>query len=161
MTTKSDYGEDEWTALVRSPIVAGMAITIADPGGPIEISKEIMATLRSASNPGTDAELVVEVSKEFAAMAQQRKNPAGDFKPKGTMAGEQVLDEIGRVNQILTAKASREEAAAFRAWLMQAAQDAADAAKEGGFLGFGAEQVSAGEQDMLGRLRTTLGLETG
>jgi hypothetical protein len=37
------------------------------------------------------------------------------------------------------------------------AQDAADAAKEGGFLGFGAVQVSEGEQSMLEQLRVTLG----
>jgi hypothetical protein len=37
------------------------------------------------------------------------------------------------------------------------AQSAADAAKEGGFLGFGAVQVSEGEQSMLEQLRVTLG----
>jgi hypothetical protein len=38
-----------------------------------------------------------------------------------------------------------------------AAQAAADAAKEGGFMGFGAVQVSEGEQAMLDQLRSTLG----
>jgi hypothetical protein len=42
--------------------------------------------------------------------------------------------------------------------MVEIAQDAADAAKEGGFMGFGAEQVSAGEQRMLDQLRTTLGV---
>jgi hypothetical protein len=39
-----------------------------------------------------------------------------------------------------------------------AAQAAADAGKEGGFLGFGAEQVSAGEQRMLDQVRAALGM---
>jgi hypothetical protein len=39
-----------------------------------------------------------------------------------------------------------------------AAQSAADAAKEGGFMGFGAEQVSAGEKQMLDQVRAVLGL---
>ena len=41
---------------------------------------------------------------------------------------------------------------------MAVAQAAADAAKEGGFMGFGAELVSQGEQRMLGELRVTLGV---
>ncbi len=77
------------------------------------------------------------------------------------MAGQQVLDELGKVNDILRAKATPEEAAAFGSWLMAVAQQAADAAKEGGFMGFGAKQVSEGEQEMLGRLAKTLGVTTG
>jgi hypothetical protein len=60
-------------------------------------------------------------------------------------------------NEIVTAKATPEEAAAFRRWLMTTAQAAADAAKEGGFMGFGAEQVSKGERAMLDQLGSTLG----
>jgi hypothetical protein len=145
--------------LLRAPIVAGMAITIADPGGPIEVAKETMATLRAATTPGSDAELVTGVAQDLTAHVKQRQNPAAGFKPRGSMAGEQILDEMRRVNEILTAKASPDEAAAFRAWLLDVAQQAADAAKEGGFLGFGAEVVSAGEQDMLARLRSALGVE--
>ena len=37
MTTKSDFTDEEWTRITRSPFVAGMAISMAVPGGPIEI----------------------------------------------------------------------------------------------------------------------------
>ena len=47
---------------------------------------------------------------------------------------------------------------AFGRWLLAAAQAAADAGKEGGFLGFGAERVSAGEQQMLDQVRAALGV---
>ena len=36
MTGKADFTEEEWTRLKRAPFVAGMAISLADPGGPIE-----------------------------------------------------------------------------------------------------------------------------
>jgi hypothetical protein len=39
------------------------------------------------------------------------------------------------------------------------ARQAADAAKEGGFMGFGAEQVSSGEREMLSRLAGVLGVD--
>ena len=71
------------------------------------------------------------------------------------------LDELTGVNEILTAKATPEEADAFRRWLLAAAQAAADGAKEGGFMGFGAELVSQGEQRMLDELRTALGVPVG
>jgi hypothetical protein len=41
---------------------------------------------------------------------------------------------------------------------VSAVMAAADAAKEGGFMGFGAEQVSAGEQQMLDQVRAPLGV---
>jgi hypothetical protein len=161
MTTKTDYTDEEWATLTRAPIVAGMAISLADPGGPIEVTKELLATLRAVTNPTTEAELVASISQEVGAMAQQRKNPAGDFKPKGPMAGQQILDEVRTAAEIVRSKAPAEEADAFRDWLMAVAQQAADAAKEGGFLGFGAEQVSAGEREMLTRLGEALGADGG
>ena len=53
MTTKSDFTEEEWSRLVRAPFVAGMAISLADPGGPIEATKETMASLKAATSPPT------------------------------------------------------------------------------------------------------------
>ena len=159
MTTKSDFTEEEWAAVLRAPIVAGMAISIADPGGPIEVTKELMATLRAVTDPTTETELVKSISQEIAELTRQKKNPAGDFKPKGPVPGQQVLDEVERVARIVRAKATPEEADAFGAWLMTVARQAADAAKEGGFLGFGAEQVSSGEREMLARLGAVLGVD--
>ena len=74
------------------------------------------------------------------------------------MAGQQVLDELRAIDLILRTKADGSEADAYRAWILDAAQASADAAKEGGFFGIGAEQVSAGEQEMLERLRDALGM---
>jgi hypothetical protein len=157
MTTKADYTDEEWAALRRAALVAGMAISLADPGGPIELTHETLAALKARSNPGSDLPLLVAVSQDAMAMSQQRQNPMSDFKPKGALAGQEILDEIRRVNGILEAKATPEEAAAFREWLLQAAQAAADAAKEGGFMGFHAVRVSEGEKAMLEQLRKALG----
>jgi hypothetical protein len=159
MTTKADFTDEEWARLARAPIVAGMAISLADPGGPIEALKESMATVKTVAETaktGADGELVDAVAKDVAAKAQQRQSPLGDFRPKGTMAGEEILDELRAVNGILTEKATPEEADAFRKWLLGAAQRTADAAKEGGFMGFKAERVSEGEQRMLDKLGEVL-----
>ena len=147
MTTKPDFTDEEWTALTRSPFVAGMSISLADPGGPIEATKETLATLKVATSASSSPhELLRAVGEDIEAAAREHHNPLSGFKPR---AGQDLLDELGRVNGILTAKATPEEADAFREWLKEAAKQAADAAKEGGFLGFHAVRVSEGEQRML------------
>ena len=159
MTSKGDFSEEEWARIRRAPFVAGMAISIADPGGPIEVAKETMASVRSASAPPSEEELLVAVAHDIQALTKQKQNPMGKFKlTSGALAGQQVLEELRAVNEIVTAKATPEEAAAFRRWLVATAQSAADAAKEGGFMGFGAEQVSKGEQAMLDQLGSALGI---
>ena len=158
MTSKVSFTEDEWDRVLRAPLVAGMAITIADPGGPIEVSKEMMATLRAATVPPSQEELLAAVALDIQAMVQQKENPARNFKPtSAATAGTEILDELRAVDAIVAEKATPEETQAFRGWLVMAAQAAADAAKEGGFMGFGAVQVSEGEQAMLDQLRSTLG----
>jgi hypothetical protein len=159
MTSKTDFSEDEWTRLKRAPFVAGMAISLADPGGPIEVVKETAATLktvRDAGESGGRGELVDAVAQEVVGEARERKNPLHDFKPKGALAGQQILEELTEVNRIVSAKAAPEEADAYRDWLRAAAQEAANAAKEGGFMGFHAERVSEGEQRMLDKLGEVL-----
>jgi hypothetical protein len=159
MASKADFNEDEWTRLKRAPFVAGMAISLADPGGPIEAMKESLAAIKAiaaAAQSAERGELVQAVALSVAEKTQQRKNPLAEFKPKGAMAGEEILAEMRAVNGIVTQKATPEEAAGFREWLLAAAQDSANAAKEGGFLGFKAERVSEGEQQMLDKLREAL-----
>ena len=159
MTTKADFTDDEWARLERAPMIAGMAISLADPGGPIEAVKETMATLKTvteAARTGDGGELVGAVAKSFAEKAKRRESPMGDFKPRGAMAGQEILEELRAVNDLVTQKATPEEAAAFREWLLTAAKRAADAAKEGGFMGFNAKRVSEGEQQMLDKLGEVL-----
>jgi hypothetical protein len=156
MATKADFTEEEWARLERAPFVAGMAISIADPGGPIEAMKETAATLKSvmaAAERTQGGELVTAVAKNAVEDARARKNPLSGFKPRGAMAGAAVLEELRAVRGILDAKATEQDTGEFGEFIVATAQAAADAAKEGGFMGFHAEQVSKGEQEMLDKLR--------
>src|SRR4029453_3802248 len=147
MTGKADFSEEEWMRLKRAPFVAGMAISLADPGGPIELVKETAATLKTvqhAAESGGHGELVDALAAEAVADTRRRENPLHGFKPKGAPAARGIVGEPHRVqagNGIVSAKATPEEADAYREWLRNAAQEAANAAKEGGFMGFHAERV--------------------
>ena len=152
MTTKDAFPEDEWIRIRRAPFVAGMAISLADPGGPFEMGRETMATIRSATNPPSREQLLSEVALDIQNMAQSRENPLKGFKPAGPNPGEGVLEELRGVVAIVGAKASAEERTAFGVWLVAAAQAAADAAKDGGFMGFHAVRVSDREQAMIDKV---------
>jgi hypothetical protein len=158
MSRKADYVDEEWTRLVRAPFVAGLALSIADPGGPIEMAHETMATLKAATTPPSREQLLLEVAADITAAVNEKANPLKGFKPDNSaLAGKMILDELATVNTILDAKATPEEAEGFRRWLLDVARDAANAAKEGGFMGFHAVRVSEGEERMLQQMRETLG----
>jgi hypothetical protein len=154
VTTKSDFTDEDWARVVRAPFIAGLAITLSDPGGPFELTKESMATMKAATNPPSREQLLADVALEVQALAQDKTHPLKGYKPdKQSHPGEQVLEELRQVRAIVEAKATHEEAVAFGLWLASVAQAAAEAAKDGGFMGIGAQQVSEREQSMLDRVR--------
>lgn len=157
MTTKSAFDEEEWARVVRAPFVAGMAITLADPGGPIEATKETAATLKVATNPPSREQLITEIALDVQAMAQQHHSPLKGFKPDSSgPVGDQVVAELRGAAALVAEKAEPEETTAFGEWMVQVAQAAADAAKEGGFMGFKAERVSQRERDMIEKVRAAV-----
>ena len=157
MTSKADFSEEEWVRVVRAPFVAGMAITLAAPGGPLEAAKESMASIKAATNPPSREQLLTEVALDIQAQVQQHHNPIRGYRPTGsTPPGDQVLQELSDVRTIVNQHATPEEAAAFGTWLVSTAEAAAHAAKEGGFMGFGAELVSEREKDMIEKVRAAV-----
>ena len=106
----------------------------------------------------TDAaanELVKAVAADYEtaegrnAASEGLKAKLGGGKPADIKA--KALDALRQVAALLAAKAP-EDAAAFKAWLAQISQNVAEAAKEGGFLGFGGVQVSDAEKATLGEI---------
>ena len=156
MTSKSDFSQEEWAQVVRAPFVAGFAVSLSDLGGPIEASKEQMATLRGATSPPSREELLTDVALDVQSMTQQREHPLKGYRPPGGGdPREALLEELRAARLVVESKATPEEASAFNRWLIDVAQAAADAAKEGGFMGIGATRVSDREQTMLDRIRET------
>ena len=87
------------------------------------MSHETIATLKEASTPPSREQLLIEVSQDIMSMVNQKQNPLAGFKPDSSaLAGTLVLDELSAVNDILRAKATPEEADAFRRWLLDVAQ---------------------------------------
>src|SRR5688572_22604268 len=118
---REDFTDEEWQRVQRAPLVAGMAISLADPGGPIEALKESMASLKTLQRPvesGEHTEFVQEVSRAATERIRSRENPVSGFKPRDP---EQIVSELQEVAAIVRSKAGDEDAASFRDWLVEAA----------------------------------------
>jgi hypothetical protein len=104
MTFPTDFTDEERQRLGRAPLVAGMAISLADPGGPIEAVKETNAALRTvldAAGGGEHGDFVRAVAADVAERARHRHNPMAGFKPNRADPRGDVLDELRAVNALL------------------------------------------------------------
>ena len=81
MTSRADYTDEEWALLHRAPMTAGLAISLADPGGPIELTKETWAAIRTMDAPPSDDELLVAISQ--ARLLSQAEGGEDVFELRG------------------------------------------------------------------------------
>jgi hypothetical protein len=166
MANKTNFTADEWGRVLASPMVAGMAITAADPSGVWGLLKEGMAggwALLEARQNAQANPLVRAVAEDFA-MSEGRTaaRAALQARFKGANVGglkDTAIGELRAVSGVLDAKAP-EDAGAFKAWLQEVAQKAAEAGTEGGFLGFGGVAVSEAEKATLAEISAVLGRGT-
>ena len=162
MATKSSFTAEEWGKLLSSPMIAGMAITAADPSGVWGLLKEGMAggwALLEARQNAQANPLVKAVAEDFAT-AEGRTAARTALQTRFTGAKleglkDAALAELRAISSILDAKAP-EDAAAFKTWLQEVAQKAAEAGTEGGFLGFGGVAVSELEKATLAEISAAL-----
>jgi hypothetical protein len=162
MVTKTDFTPEEWGRIVASPMVAGMAITAADPSGPWGLLQEGIAGGRSVldAKQNAMANPLAKAIAEDITNADTRKAAQDRMQTlfKGAQVGEikrRAIEELRSVAALVDAKAPQ-EAVGFKAWLEDVANGAAEAGKEGGFLGFGGVAVSDAERATLAEISAAL-----
>ena len=160
MATKADFTADEWSQIQRAPFRAGLAVVAASPSGPFGVVKELFAVgkmLGEVKAQGSSNELIKALVADIEAGAKDLSAPA-ELKGK---TPDQVrsygIESVRQVAALIEKKTKPEEAQGFKQWLVAVAQKVAEAAKEGGFLGFGGTQVSEQEAAAVKELSTALG----
>jgi hypothetical protein len=164
MTNKSNFTPDEWKMLLSSQMLAGMAVTLADPSGLWGLMKEGMASgravLEAKNDPGAS-----ELTKAMVADIETSdgRSAARDGL-KAELTGktpaeikQQIIATLSQVRQIVDTKAPG-DAASFKGWLKHISEKVAEASSEGGFLGFGGVAVSDAEKASIGEVAKTLGI---
>jgi hypothetical protein len=163
MAVKSNFSADEWKSVLESPLLAGFAISAADPSGFISAIKEGWASTKELATARTGAsdELIKAVAEDlFTADGRTAVRDGIRGMVQGLQPAQfkdKALGELKRIGGIVDAKAPA-DAAAFKSWLAHIAQLVAEASAEGGFLGLGGNPVSDKEKATLAEIHTTLGV---
>ena len=164
MATKASFTPEEWTLLLESPMMAGMAVSAAEPSGLFGMLKESFATGSALVATKTDTTVNALVKAVAADFETSEGRSAARDGLKAKLASGKATDikatataTLRQVAALLAAKAP-EDAAPFKAWLAQISQNVAESASEGGFLGFGGVQVSDAEKATLGEIAEALNL---
>jgi hypothetical protein len=164
MANKTTFTTEEWKQVLESVMLSGMAVTAADPSGLIGVLKESMATgrnLLAARSDQESNELVRAVAAEYETSEGRQ---AAREQLKATLQGSKAAEVRGKsiaalhdIAALLDAKAPA-DAPGFKTWLQHIASGAAEAANEGGFMGFGGVRVSEKERATLNEVSSALGL---
>ena len=150
MTKKADFNAEEWSTVAEGPLLAGLRVITAHRGGTIRESLAMGQVYKQARERHGESELLDELVSSPPALDQERVRAAGDV-------AKAVTERLGEAVGILKEKASPEEVDAYRNFVMDVAEAAAKAHKEGGFIGIGGKQVSESEQSALDEIEATLG----
>lgn len=155
MTDTAPYSSVEWSILTELPIRVLAASMRADDTSELGLLMQQatgLTELSSRANEYSSSELVQKVFDHYKS--------DGDGEAQTLQLSEQWIDRLlpdtiqraGQAAEILDAKASSEDAAAYKLWLHETASAVCAASKKGGFLGFGGERITEKEQAFLDAL---------
>jgi hypothetical protein len=163
MANKQNFKPDEWTRILESTMLAGMAVSAAEPSGLWGALKEAFASSSALAAAKSDAgsnELIKAVVADFetkegrSAVQEALRQHLAGAKPADAV--QRSLANLREVSTILNTKAPQ-DAAGFKAWLQAISKNVAEASSEGGFLGIGGVQVSDAEKATLADISKALG----
>jgi hypothetical protein len=164
MSTMADYTQQEIEKMMVAPMLVSMYVMGASVSGPIGLVKEMMAGVETAVKVGKASEpgsLLNGLFSEENMKAQQDKMQQGT---KESTQGAQNMDEakakmladLQLAVGIVAQKGSPEELTAYKQLMVQAAENVANAAKEGGFMGIGGVVVNDAEKQAIAEITAAL-----
>ena len=140
MTDKSNFTPDEWKLLLESVMMAGIAVTAAEPSGLWGLLKESFAggtALVTGQEDAGSNPLIKAVVADFET-AEGRSTARDGLKEKltGSKPAEikaKCIETLRQAAAVVDAKAPG-DAAAFKGWLRQISQHVAEQPRRADFL---------------------------
>jgi hypothetical protein len=134
---------------VEGPLLAGMRVVTAGRGGTIRESLAMGETYAKARREHGESGLLDDLVSTAPAM-----DP--DHLPSDADIARATAEHLRRAVQVLERKASPEEVDVYKQFVLTLAEAAANAHREGGFLGLGGEKVSETERAALEEIAASL-----
>ncbi len=163
MSANHLFTEAEWKLIVTAAPMVGIAIAAASPSGPYGIMKEMMSVSMAVQELIAKGSRNALVSALIEDYKEHRTRPDGPLMKSTTPDDAQklALSHLRSLTEMLYRKSLAEsDVDEFKRWLVTIAERVAEAAAEGGFLGFGGQRVSDEERAMIRKITFTLGLPT-
>ena len=164
MSLKDNFTQEEWLKVMTAPGRAGAAVVAASPSGVTGLVAEMQAisgAIRESVSSATRTPLMEAMAADLMGTPPDPKTLQGDQAKNMEDVKAQSIEGVRQAVWLVSSKASPEDAAAYRQMLLKVIENTASAAKEGGFMGIGGEQVNDKERAVMDELRGVIGGEQG
>jgi hypothetical protein len=148
MTGKADFTPDEWKLVLEGPPTAGMIVVTAQRGGTIRETFAIAKAYVEARQQHGESELLDEIVSAKPEIDHTRYRSFDELKQHG-------LAQLHDAVQLLDGKATADEVADYKRFVITLAEKVAAAHREG------EAAVSEAEQSAIDEIKSTLAAEAG
>jgi hypothetical protein len=159
MEIKDLFTPEEWQEVRNTPLLPAAAVMAGDLSGISGLAQEGKALYSELSRVAADPDgnplaqaLVTEI------LSQENPSTEDGAPMQAEKDLETLYQRLAVLLELVNNRVTPEVASGFRDWLYQIAVLTAEAAREGGFLGFGSTLVSDDEGLVLARLAEILGV---
>lgn len=148
MPTKADFNAEDWATLVEGPLMGAMLVVASERGGTIRESLAVGRAYTDARKHHGENALLDAIVSTPPSLDPASLREGGDV---AAHARSRLTEATGIVDAQAPA-----DAQAYKTFVLSVAEAAANANREGGFMGIGGKPVSASEQAALDEIRATL-----
>jgi hypothetical protein len=144
MTGKADFTPEEWTLLLEAPPTAGMIVITAQRGGTFRETFALAKAYTEARQQHGESELLDEIVATKPEIDHKRHHSYEELREHG-------LKQLGDASNLLDQKATPDEAADYKRFVVTLVEKVAHAHREHG------AEVSDAEQTAINDITAALG----
>ena len=164
MSVVTDYTQDQVEKMMAAPMLVSMYIMGSSLSGPVGLVKEMMSGVETAMKVAKESAPDSILHTLFSEENMKKEQDKMQQETKESTAGAQNMDEakakmladVKGAVEIISSKGSPEEIEAYKKLMVSVAENVANAAKEGGFMGIGGTIVNDAEKTAIADIKTAV-----
>ena len=151
---RSHFADDEWMKIKLAPLAAAALVVGASPSDKKDTAVELSASAGAVNSARAAArpEALLNVAFPGDVSSEDIAKFMGETPPAA------MLSTIKAATDLVRRSADASQLEAYQQMIVSVAQQAAEASKEGGFLGMGKKLVSDEEQAAINDIHASIGI---